>query len=227
MADFQAMRARFVRTTNRYDMITGTLAANVDAGAGDWVNAGARLLDQMLLENLPRQQKTVAVAATDTSALIAGMLTIERLTFIDAAGERTDVTGNWKSWEQFYFDNPQDLSTLTAGTPGGDWTVGKETDIDIAKQTTILWAPQSDAAYTMEIMGAVKSDTLSSDAHVNYWSVNYPEALNLASVYEFELTLGDRSAAEAKYSALLRSVNEVDGDGIMYDQWQHARGLED
>jgi len=227
MADLQEIRARFVQITNRFDLINLPLATNTDNGANRFVNAGIRYLDQALGATLLRQTKTDAIVQGDVTAEFIANLSIERVTVIDSAGDRSDITGEWKTWEEFYFDH-------AAGDPTGDtqgkpavWTVGALSDIDVTRRTELNFRPPADQSYTIELYGRFETDRLSANADVNYWSLNFPEALALAAAYELELTLGDTAAIRGRLEALASSISFIDNDGIDFDQWQFVRGLEE
>lgn len=228
MADLQEMRERFVIVTNRYDLVdlSGpvTLPNNADNGANRYINAGSLRLDRMLSQVLPYRTKSVAISATNSSVSVAGLIDLESLTIIDGSSDRVDITKKWNTRQQFYHDEAaENPATTTPGKPS-EWTIDALSDIDVARTHTIAFRPVSDDSYTLEVYGKFQTDTLTNNTDVNYWSVNYPEALALAAAYELALGYGDLARSELE--ALMAVIDPIDNEGIEFGQWEYDRGLE-
>lgn len=96
---------------------------------------------------------------------------------------------------------------ITSGT--SDKTFGKNYD-----RPGILWAPPSDAAYTVEILGLFFEKELSSDTDENYWSVVYPNALINTALMKIEEHHRNRAGVADYLSAVQSALRGPQNDLI-------------
>lgn len=78
----------------------------------------------------------------------------------------------------------------------------------------IVFGPQFDATYTIEVIGLFGQILLSSDSDSNFWSFNYPHLLIMAALRSIEVFNRNTEGVNDWTKSILTETNELDFDVV-------------
>lgn len=220
------VRKDFIKASLRYDLVeNGNLTTNVDAGANYFLNAGQKFLDIKSRHPKSSKRHMTSIASGEFSLEVKDLLSVERLTIINADG-RTDITNGVKTAREIRDLAPALIEEWTPGTPA-NWAMNviglapdqkAETAITFAASGVvdyddihftddhewrgIIFYPPVDQTYTLELIGKFYSASLTANADETFWTEVHPEMLVIAGLYALERTLKNTTAMKDHLNAL-------------------------
>jgi len=229
------VRTQFVKTSGRYDLVVDSVDY-VDNGADFYITAGQKYLDQLI--TVPDSQANIFFAP------IAGEYTITVDKSCRAIYEvwANDSESRWPlnklELTEFKYQYNKPVSSITAGAPC-DYTLMDMRSISPDAQSSlaeflsktavegsgfgyrgIVFGPQFDATYVIEVIGLFGQVILSSDSDSNFWSFNHPDLLLRAAFYKLEAHSRGTENAKNWLSAIRDDAQLIDFDIV--DEESHS-----
>jgi hypothetical protein len=223
------VRTKFVQISGRYDLVVNT-TAYADNGANFYINAGQKLLERLV--DVPESIGNVYYElAANTYGLSWKTHTrsIQEV-WIENGTERSELTKvSLKQLKTEYYD----LATSETGRPmyyavanlKGVETTKKDTlgtfienvyaeSVDSSEYRGIVIVPPADQKYIVQIVGLFKQLILTSDTDSNFWSIEEPDLLLRAALYELESFSRGTENAKNWLSAIQTDVQLLEFDNV-------------
>ena len=223
------IRTQFVKTSGRYDLVVDSVDY-ADNGADFYINAGQKFLDQLV--TVPDSQANIFFAP------IAGEYTITVDKSCRAIYEvwANDSESRWPlnklELADFKYRYNKPVSSITSSAPC-DYTFMDMRSISPDAQSSlaeflsktavegsgfgyrgIVFGPQFDTTYVIEVIGLFGQILLSSDEDSNFWSFKYPHLLIMAALYKLEVLSRGTENAKNWLSAIQADVQLIDFDVV-------------
>lgn len=236
------IRQRFIKASRRYDLITnGDLTNNVDNGANWWINEGQRYLDRRVPTTKSSRRHMVSLAADSYNVELQRVIAIERLTFMNAADGRSDITANVFTPADFRREYGALITDWSTGTPlawtanviglspdhkaktSGDYTTDGVVDFDDVKfgdhywYSGILFYPKTDATYTCEIVARFYEEDLVLDTDKSFWTVKHPNLSVIAGCYCLERTMKSQAGMRTWLEAMEPEISDIDRELVEFE----------
>lgn len=183
--DLLWIRRKFAERSGRADLVKDGLEGNdTDNGADFYINAACRDLDleQDTEYTMAQHQFTLAIDAYEIDVLNSRSINKVYYTSTDNAQVELKI----KSYEWMRKTYPK-LGSTDSGSPTY-WAVQSKRRSPEQKgggphpeNMSILILPPTNASTAVTIFGRFWSDKLKENGDENYWSVNFPELLVLAT----------------------------------------------
>lgn len=225
-----ATRIKAVQLSGRYDLVTST-STYADNGMDFFINAGQTYLDK--LTNTPETFASLFLplavdeysltfqhqcrAITDVWAnSTSGRYLLEKVSLNDLKNKYSEPITSVTSDSVAYYAiaNLRALETTDKTTLGEfinlTWT---ETDEKYNYRGLII-VPPADEAMTIEINGKFLQGKLSSDNDENYWTVEYPHLLIMATLRSIEVFNRNTEGINDWTKALMTEMKELQFDVI-------------
>lgn len=203
----------FVKLSGRYDLIEDT-DNYADDGANFLINAGVRLLDSKFTHS--KSYGTIQVSTEPNKAIysLPNVLSIEG---IQRGSDEGRVTLNHILEQELQEQDPTE--TTSTGTPISyaiisalrDAVMGN-TNNDFTKLTVKLF-PIPDTSVSLYVYGRMTIE-LKSDEDKNFWTLNYPETLISATMYQIERFHRNRQGMADHMAAIMEDLRNLDSDAI-------------
>lgn len=209
--NLKEIRERFVRHSGRFDLVKDTEDFK-DDGANFFINAGQRFLDQ-LAEN-PKTQ------AVHTDTLEVGQTTIRVPRLRSADKVYIIVDGENKFLDRIYYQDFKESygENVDKAEPRFYALVelrnAQRPNKGALKHKGIVIAPYPDEEYQIVIHGKYFSNNLNDDQDYSYWSMEYPETLIQAALYELEKFYRNTQGMNDHLNAIMTTINNVDNDVV-------------
>jgi len=220
------IRSWFITSTGRTDLVNDD---GSDNGADDYINAGSKLLDEMV-GGIKENSRIIKAISADAYHLdFPDCRSVKSVWVADANGRHKLDRKDLSDIRELYADPESDIDTgrplywdyaLIGLAPNqADEELTDFTSLydyftimfgNHFNYTGIYFMPPADGTYTMNIYGKFFQKELSSDTDVNYWTVVYPKYLVDASTYCLEITYRNMAGATAEYVNLKRLAKGVD-----------------
>lgn len=220
------LREQFVKLSGLYDLVVDTTDWK-DNGADFYIQAGQNLLDR--LRDTPKSSNTVfkELAAGEWYLTFSGCRSIQEVWINNATG-RSELTKKDLPWLYQGFSSL--ISETGTGTPlyycparlrstdpGDQTNLGTffnyvKTGSDDLRGILILGPP--DEAIVVEVQGLFYSDALAADANESYWTINWPETLIKAALYQVEVFNRNSEGMKDWMTAINADVEGIDKDVI-------------
>ncbi len=246
--DLDEVREIFIKTTHRYDLITGG-DFTVDNGANAWLNRGQDWLDRMVDHPMLYRRTHRALAAAAFQIEVQRLIAVRKIAIVESSGDATghsDITDFYLEPGEFREVYSTPIASWSTGEPKA-WTLniaGLDPEHE-AKETAdytsdgvvdfddvifgegayadyvkqgILFHPKADTAYTVYILGKFLSPILTADADKTFWTVNEPMLLALAGAYMLESTMRNRAGTRAYLEAMEPLLTALDIHAVEHDQ---------
>lgn len=200
--DLIEIRQQVVKLSGRFDLATTTVLLNdTDNGADFFINSGLRMLDKMF--NMTKSRSSVF----NEVAAAAWYLTFQNCSYIEEVW-CNDTEGRWQLRKYPYQTIKENYSELVSASDGGKplfyspiWLRSSDitdyaslgtffnyvTATDDGTYNAIVFAPKTDVAYNLEVIGKFMSVEFSDNDDENYWSVVLPDMLIMAALYKIEV----------------------------------------
>lgn len=206
------IRNLFIERSGRYDLVAETEVpveggapgetkiVIVDNGADFFLNAGIRLLDRMTEHFKTVSVKFGSLEAGQYSFTFGNCRTLKEV-WLSTAEARWQL--RQLRLAEFYDAFSAPASQVTPGSPGVFAVVNLRNQegethpyqslatfiqafSDSANTINGILIPPVNQPMVVEVVGMFESAALVADDDTNYWSVNYPDLLLLASFYKLE-----------------------------------------
>ncbi|MCK4330883.1 hypothetical protein KAX02_13720 [candidate division WOR-3 bacterium] len=220
------VREQFVRHSGRYDLVIDDTGW-VDNGADFFIQAGQNFLDR--LRDTPKSNNTIFKELTSGSWYLtfSGCRAIREVWINNSEG-RSELEKKDLPW--LYQEFSATISTTDQGTPlyycparlrSTDMTDQMSlgtffnyvlADSDDLRGILILGPP--DESIVVEVQGLFYSDALTADGSESYWTINWPETLVKAALYQNDVFCKNPSGAEGWMRAINDDLLGLDKDVV-------------
>jgi hypothetical protein len=217
------IRKLFAERSGRFDLLNED---DSDSGADFFIQAGTRFLDKSVQHLKSKATSFIAVAANDFYKTFTRCRAIERV-WISNTESRTEV--ELCTPIDFYQAFAGPVSTRAPGRPAYYTPINlRSTDLtafeslaqflqyvttDDEAQTGVVFNV-ADGDYVLEIEGLFESDELLANYDDNFWSVNYPDLLLMASLYKLEVFNRNTAGANDWLAGITAELIELEKDMI-------------
>lgn len=214
------IREQFVRQSGRYDLVVDATSWQ-NNGADFYIQAGQRMLDRMLPFPKEEGELTISLATNQIASTLTDVRAVRRVSLQDSTEGtmkhlvKTSVAG----LRDLYGAEVSSLSGVTSGPPIF-WALGTLRG-DVTTTTTstegsglrLITVPPADRNYTLNIWVLLESNALTNDASYSFWSLEHPEVLVQAALYQVEVAYrnfeGSRTLMAEIEGAVLRISDDV------------------
>jgi hypothetical protein len=217
------LRTDFIERTGREDLVS----ADIDK----FINDGLKILDELSnFEKAPARAFPVLAAnayTVDFSSqcrLIKSVWVLEkqvgrfRLELVDEEELREfySLPSTVEKGRPTYY-SPRIIrahpDTFDKGvSPYTDYTEFIDTTVDYKNYRGITVMPPADKEYVLEIRGKFFSPALTDSATDNWWSINHYDAVLLAALYKYELSMRNTEGTKDHMAGLLPILSGIDLD---------------
>lgn len=206
MSTLSEIREELVRQTGRYDLVVDT-TDYADDGADFYIKNGQRYLDRQI--NTPKSDARYQEDVSSGNFMIK----LEYMRALEQAwavqdGVRQELEEKPLEWIQEQY--PKQYDNVETGIPtyyspavirlspgqsdvsSGDYenvfTYDSESVVfdNHYSYNGIIFMPPADGTYTIKLIGKFMSEPLENDSDKSYWSVNHPNLLIYAAMYQIE-----------------------------------------
>ncbi len=222
------IRTKFIDISGRYDLATDPAGGvYTDNGADFFIKAGSDWLDQKATwrKNIGRHFNEVAAGIYYQTA---SRLRSVRGVWVNDDTNRTELEKKSLYWLKTEFsktianmDNGVPLYYAPAHLRGIDVTDKNNlasflnyTLTDSQNINGVIFMPETDKAYVIEIEGQFFSDELTGDAIDNYWTIVHPMVAVWAALYMLEVSYRNTEGAKDWENAVDKFLAGVDKDAV-------------
>lgn len=206
-------RKEFVQLSGRFDLVKDTQDYK-DDGADFLINAGVRLLDSMFTHTKSYATSEIQTEIGKSVYDVPSMLSIEG---VQRGSDKGRVTLTHIEEHVLQEIGPTEKSS--SGVPASyaiftsvsDGVTGNSKD-NLSK-LTIKVTPTPDKVLSLYVYGRV-SLKLSNENSQNFWTINYPEILISATMYQIERFHRNRQGMADHMAAIQRDMRNLDADAI-------------
>lgn len=234
------VRQQFIKLSGRYDLATTTVAEfDTDNGADFFINSGMRFLDRKYLTSKTKASIFEEVVAGTWYLAFQNCRAIEEVWC-------NDTEARWQLTRYPYKTIKKNYTGLVSASNGGkplfyspiwirstDYTdfqsLGTffnyvKTDDD-GSYNGIIFAPKTDVACNIEVVGRFSNVDLSGSAATNYWTAVMPDALLKAALYQVETFNRNTEGAKDWLAAIEVEMQSVEFD-LVREESNEARVME-
>lgn len=220
------LRTQFVKISGRYDLVVDTTDW-VDNGADFYINAGQNFLDR--LRDTPKAQNTIftALDAGEWYVTFARCRSIRKVWINNTEG-RSQLDKRSMNW--LYGEFSALISETDQGTPlyycparlrstdnidQDDLGVffNYVEDASDSLRGILIFGP-ADEKIVVAVQGLFYSDELSLDISNSYWTLNWPETLVKASMYQLATFQRDHRDAKDWLTSIYSDLEGLDKDVV-------------
>lgn len=224
------LRRKFVELSGRYDLASNT-STWADNGANFFINAGQNYLDRIITIPETKASLFFALAAGEYSVMFQQRCRAILEVWINNSEERvllekhslkdlkeyySSLVSAMESGQPLYYApaNLRALETTAQNTLGTFLSLNHlETDAKYNYRGIIV-APPCDSDYVIEVVGMFNQATLSTDSQENYWTLEVPELLLKAALYQLETFYRNTEGANDWLRAIQIEVDGLDKDTV-------------
>ncbi len=206
-------RKMFVKLSGRYDLVKDPDTYE-DDGANFLISAGIRLLDSMFTHSKSYGEVTLELKANQAIYNVSSMLSIEG---VQRGSDEGRVSLTHITEEELQEQDP--TQTSSTGTPKNYALVTTVRDAILGNRKTALTQlsiklfPIPDSSINAYVLGRI-SIPLEEDNDTNFWTLNYPETLISATMYQIERFHRNRQGMADHMTAIQRDLRELDANAI-------------
>lgn len=224
------IRTQFVKISGRYDLVDDAVSFS-DDGADFYITAGQKYLDRLV--TVPENTATIflPLAIGEYSLTFQHSCRAIQQVFVNNTEDRYELekialddlkTAYSDTVAETTTDGPlyYALANLRALETTVKTTLGTFINLTHDEADTnydyrgIIIVPPVDEAYTVEISGLFSQNTLSADLDENYWTLQAPDLLLKASLYQLETFSRGTENAKTWLSAIQAEVAVLEKDFI-------------
>ena len=212
------IRRRFVEHSGRYDLVIDSEKWE-DDGANSFIRSGQRLLDQLL--DSPKS-KAVQIHHIDKGQKQLRLRDCRSITDVWIVDDKKD-----KFLDRIYFRDFKKHFGLShdEGVPKcfavEDIRGNRNNRADLI-HLGILIGPVPNIAYDMYVRGKFYSSTMMDDEDFCFWSVEYPDTIVQAAMYQLEKVYRNTSGMNDHMNAIMRTINNIDNDQVEMEITQRS-----
>lgn len=214
------IRNKVIELSGRYNYVT---TSGDDNGANFFIQAATRALDRAQEHSKEATWYEEALAIGECTSKFSHARVVSDVWFVDADGTHTELEG--KTYRELLILYPT-LQDTDSGAPVY-WAPNYITrDPSVAQDNLeshgVIIMPPTDAAVTLRVYGKFYSKPLTIDADENYWSVNQPDILIIASIRAMDY-FARNSEGAADYARITQGLLiDIDKDAA---EWNAAKRL--
>ena len=202
------VREMFARRSGRADLVTSFGSDFTDNGADFFITAAQRFLDARHGHVKAERRHVFTLSAGSWYTTIEGLLSVRQVWRFDSDGKDrleeielatllhyldTTETGTPEYWAKNVIGySPELEGESLSGITGVDDMVST----DYFKKEGIIFNIPTDADIDIHVYGRFRESDLVEDTDTSFWTVNYPEILVLASLYELEAFYNNMTGAK-------------------------------
>lgn len=223
------IRALFEDRSGRSDLVTSLGANN---GADFFIQSGQRTLDRLLEVDKSWARKYATLAIGDYYAIFKGCRAVKEVWLSTSEGRvRLEKLSQTEMRLLNYEDAPDEVTSgdtiryclISLRTYPDDDKVNIDYlyDHQLEDDATedyeykgIIISPPTDVAAELEVFGLFYQPKLEEDADKNYWSVNHPEILLMAALYQLEVSYRNTEGAKDWMNAIRLELDGLEKDLI-------------
>jgi hypothetical protein len=220
------IRNLFTERSGRFDLVDSN---GNDQGADFFIQGGVRFLDRAITHLKSVATRFIAVTSGDFYKTFTSCRAIQEI-WISDTESRTQL----KSYQpiEFYQNFAGPVDEMDTGRPAyytplslraTDTTAFESLAQFLQYATTedetisgIAFNP-ADGDYVLEVIGLFESDSLENNTDDNFWSVNFPDLLLMASLYKLEVFNRNTAGANDWLAAINTELSELEKDLIEQD----------
>ena len=218
------VRTQFVKQTGRYDLKTGATTFE-DNGADYYIQAGQRLLDRLLEFSKDEGEMTINLATSAISTTLHNVRSVREIAVADT-GDATIRYLTRRSMSEMrsnYGDEVSNLASVTAAEPTSWSLAWLRTNVSRTTTTEgntklLITMPPADRTYTLRLRGLFGSPALSANTSVSFWTIQHPDILIWAAMYQLEVAYRNFEGSKAILSNLLEMVETLDNEVVEQGQ---------
>lgn len=213
------IRKRFVKHSGRYDLVVDTDDWE-DDGANHFIRSGQKLLDQLLDTPKTKAVHTDTLSVGQTEVRIPGLRSPSQVWIVD--------DGENKFLDRIYFADFKDKygDSVDNGVPIYYTVVDLRTNLpnkgNIIRRG-ILIAPPPNDEYQINVRGKFFSAPLTNDESFSFWTLEYPDTLVQAAMYELEKFYRNTQGMNDHMNAIQLVLNGIDNDQVEVESEQQSR----
>jgi len=223
------VRTQFVKQTGRYDLVVDATSW-ADNGADYYIQAGQRMLDRLLEFPKDEGEMSFTLATSAISTTLRNVRSVREVAVVDTQDStiRYLTRRSIKDMRENYGDEKASLNNVTPGEPNS-WSLGWLRTNTSASTTTegntkvLITMPPADRTYTIYLRGLFGSTSLSNDTSVSFWSIQHPDVLIWAALYQLEVSYRNFEGSQAVLTNLLRMVQDIDNEVVEQGQVDAAQ----
>jgi len=220
------VRTAAAQMSGRYDLVTPSTFAN--NGMDFHILSGQKYLDRLITLPDSKANLFFAPIAGEYSITIPSSCRVLHEVWANDAESRYLLTKLEPA--EFKYKYMEPISTITAGAPV-DYTFIDTRSLEATYQNVlaeylgkpavdgsgygyrgIVFGPQFDAQYVIEVIGLFHQVELIADADTNYWSYAAPELLIMSTLRSIEIFNRNTEGINDWTSAILSAINDMDAD---------------
>jgi len=225
--NLKEIRALFELRSGRSDLVD---EGGADTGADFYIQSGQRTLERLVETDKSWARKHAVLAIGDYYAIFKGCRAVKEV-WISTSEGRVQLTkvSQTEMRTLYYEDAPDEvdsgdtleycLVSLRTYPDGDNVTIDYLYDHQLEDDATedyeykgIIFSPPTDKAAVLEVFGLFYSPTLTLDADSNYWSVNHPEILLMAALYQLEVSYRNTEGAKDWMNAIVLETTGLEKD---------------
>jgi len=222
------IRTDLAGKSGRYDLVNSTTFA--DTGMDFHINAGQKYLDKLV--TVPDSQANIFFAPVADEYSITIDKSCRAIYEVWANDDENRWPLNRMELSDFKARYDQSITSITSGKPS-DYTFMDMRSISPDEQSTlaeflskpavegsgfgyrgIVFGPQFDITYVIEVIGLFSQIILTSDSDSNFWSFNYPHLLIMAALRSIESFDRNSEGVKDWSASIITETNELDFDVV-------------
>ena len=227
------IRTDLTTKSGRYDLVNASTFA--DNGMDFHINAGQKFLDKLV--TVPDSQANIFFAPVAGEYSITVDKSCRAIYEVWANDDESRWPLNKLSLGDFKYTYYEPVTAITAGSPC-DYTFMDMRSISPAEQSSlaeflskpavegsgfgyrgIVFGPQLDATYVIEVIGLFSQIVLTSDSDSNFWSFNYPHLLIMAALRSIEVFNRNTEGVNDWTKSIISETTELDFDVAEEDSY--------
>lgn len=217
------IRYLFAERSGRFDLVDSN---GNDRGADFFIQGGVRYLDRAITHLKSVATRFIAITSGTFYATFTNCRAIQEI-WISNTESRTQLKSC--RFIEFYQNFAGPVAQMDTGRPAyytplnlraTDTTAFESLAQFLQYATTedetisgIVFNP-ADGDYVLEVIGLFESDVLQADYDDNFWSVNFPDLLLMASLYKLEVFNRNTAGANDWLTAIHTELAELEKDLI-------------
>jgi len=226
----------FVKMTGRYDLVKQDGEDYADAGANTLINMGVRMLDSMFTHNKSYGKVPVKLKPNQALYMARSMLSIEGIQFSADSGKVTlDHIQEQEIEEKLSLDGSNSGCPKYYAIASVVRDAFLDNEQSAFKRLHFKICPAPDQSYAAQVYGRM-TIPLENDNDTNFWTLNYPETLTSATMYQIERFHRNSQGMRDHMVAIQQDLRNLDYNAIesqmgsntqMNDSWNfRAEGNE-
>jgi len=156
------------------------------------------------------------------------LIIVRGVVVVDSSDEtiRQLTRSSLREMRDNYGDEKSSLSSVTRAEPS-EWGLGWLRTTTAANTTALttegntkqlITMPPADRTYTVRVQGLFGSPALSANTDLSFWTIQHPDILIWAAMYQLEVAYRNFEGSKAILSNLLEMVETLDNEVVEQGQ---------